>query len=203
MPAGPSEIFIIADKYANPTFIAADLLADAEHGPDSAAILLTTSQDLAKKVLTEIEKQLKTVGTSARIKLSLKRFGLIGIVDNVDEAIKFCNDYAPEHLEIQTRSASKIADRINNAGSIFLGKWTTKSAGDYATGSNHILPTGGNAKMFSALSVEDFGRLIPIQKIESKKALLQLKKTVETFGETENLPAHKNSTSIRFRKEQR
>lgn len=203
MPAGPSEIFIIADKYANPAFIVADLLADAEHGPDSAAILLTTSKDLAEKVLTEIKKQLKTIETFQRIKLSLKKFGLIGIVASIKEAVRFCNEYAPEHLVIQTKNASKIADKINNAGSIFLGNWTTKSAGDYATGSNHILPTGGNAKMYSALSIENFGRLIPVQEIKSKKALLQLKNTIETFGEIENLPAHKNSTSIRFQKEQR
>lgn len=198
MPAGPSEIFIIADRFANPEYIAADLLADAEHGQDSAAILLTTSRQLAEKVLSEINKQLKSLSTAQRIKNSLQKYGLIAIVSNTKEAIDFCNVYAPEHLEIQTRNANIIANKINNAGSIFLGKWTTKSAGDYATGSNHILPTGGNAKMYSALSIEDFGRLIPIQEVASKNALLKIKKTIETLSEIENLPAHKNSTSIRF-----
>jgi len=146
MPAGPSEIFVIADETANPTYIAADLLADGEHGPDSACVLLTTSEIIAQNTVTEIEKQLQTLSTGDRVRKSLKRYGLIAVVDSLYEAIKFTNEYAPEHLEIMTKNARKLVKKIQNAGSVFLGDWTTKSAGDYATGANHILPTGGTAK---------------------------------------------------------
>lgn len=200
MPAGPSEIFIIADETANPAFVAADLLADAEHGEDSGCVLLTTSKDIAEKVVKEIQQQIKFLQTSSRIKQSLKNYGLIAVVDTIQEAIKFCNDYAPEHLEIMTRNPEVVASQIINAGSVFLGDWTTKSAGDYATGANHVLPTGGMAKMFWPLSVESYGKLVQFQKVKSKKALREIKNTIETFGEIENLPAHKNATSIRFMK---
>ncbi|MDO8657757.1 MAG: histidinol dehydrogenase [Candidatus Levybacteria bacterium] len=198
MPAGPSEVFIIADELANPSFIAADLLADGEHGEDSACVLLTTSERLANEVNKEITKQLKTVSTADRIKKSLKNYGLLGLVDSVDEAIDFCNDYAPEHLEIMTKNSERLVSKVTNAGSVFLGSWTTKSAGDYATGANHVLPTGGMAKIFPPLSVGSFGKMMEIQKVSSKNALKRIRDTIETLAEIEGLPAHKNSSSIRF-----
>lgn len=199
MPAGPSEIFIIADETANPAFVAADLLADGEHAEDSACVLLTTSKRLAEQVKLEINKQLKTLFTSQRIKQALKNYGFLIVTDSLDEAIEFCNEYAPEHLEIMTKDPEKALSKITNAGSVFLGNWSSKSAGDYATGANHVLPTSGFAKMFSPLSIESFGKMMEVQKVESKKALSLIRDTIETFGEIEQLPAHKNATSIRFK----
>lgn len=197
MPAGPSEIFIIADETANPAYIAADLLADGEHGEDSACVLLTTSEKIAKKTQKEIEKQLNQLVTKDRASEALKRFGLLVVVENLDKAILFTNEYAPEHLEIMTRNPEIIAQKINNAGSVFLGDWTTKSAGDYATGANHILPTGGMAKIFPPLGVDAYGKWMQVQKC-TKKGLEKIRKTIETIAEVEQLPAHKNATSIRF-----
>jgi len=199
MPAGPSEIFIIADDSANPTYIAADLLADGEHGEDSACVLLTTSWKVAKETEEEIKKQLKKLLTRDRMNKSLKQYGLIGVVDSLAEAINFTNEYAPEHLEIMTKNADQLVKKITNAGSVFLGDWTTKSSGDYATGANHVLPTGGSAKMYQPLSVEAYGKWMQIQKC-TREGLLQIKSTIETIAEVEQLPAHKNATSIRFKK---
>lgn len=198
MPAGPSEVLIIADETANPRFIAADLLADGEHGDDSGCVLVTTSQEIAAMTLKEIEKQLVGLPTAGRVKKSLQKYGLIGVSKSLDEIVAFTNEYAPEHLEIMTKDPERIVSKVQNAGSVFLGQWTTKSAGDYATGANHVLPTGGMAKMFPPLSIESFGKMMQIQKISSKKALNQIKSTIEMFGEIEQLPAHSNATKIRF-----
>lgn len=198
MPAGPSEIFIIADESANPAFIAADLLADGEHGEDSACVLLTSSWDIAKRTQQEIENQLKEISTRDRAAESLKRYGLIGVVDSISEAIDFTNNYAPEHLEIMTKNPEGLADQIQNAGSVFLGNWTTKSAGDYATGANHVLPTGGMARMYPPLGVDAYGKWMQIQKC-TKEGLLNIRETIETIADVEQLPAHKNATSIRFK----
>lgn len=162
MPAGPSEVFVVADETANPAFIAADLLADGEHGEDSACVLITTSDQIAKQTIQEIKKQLPKLSTKARARESIRRYGLFAIVDSLDEAIEFTNEYAPEHLEIMTRNPKNLVKKIINAGSVFLGDWTTKSAGDYATGANHVLPTGGMAKMFPSLSIESFGKMMQI-----------------------------------------
>lgn len=197
MPAGPSEIFIIADKNANPAFIAADLLADGEHGPDSACVLLTTSEQIAKRTREEIEKQLPKLTTARYAGESLKRYGLIAITDSLGEAINFINNYAPEHLEIMTKNPEKVAQKIQNAGSVFLGNWTTKSSGDYATGANHVLPTGGMAKMYPPLGVDAYGKWMQIQKC-TREGLFKIRNTIETLAEIEQLPAHKISTSIRF-----
>lgn len=197
MPAGPSEVFIIADETANPKFIAADLLADSEHGDDSAGVLLTTSQKIAQQTLTEIEKQIKVLPTGKRAANSLEKYGLTATVENLDEAIDFVNDYAPEHLEIMTKKYTEVIKKINNAGSVFLGSWTSKSSGDYATGANHVLPTGGMAKMFNPLSVQSFGKMMELQEV-TKDGLRKIKNTVEILAEIEGLPAHKNSTAIRF-----
>jgi len=199
MPAGPSEVLIIADESANPAYIAADLLADGEHGNDSACVLITTSETVAKRTIIEIKKQLSPLATKDRIEESLKRYGLIALAKNIDQAITFSNNYAPEHLELMTREPIKILKRITNAGSVFIGPWTTKSAGDYAIGANHVLPTIGTAKMYSPLSVESYGKMMQVQQVISKTALQRIKKTVEVFGEIEMLPAHKNATSIRFK----
>ncbi len=197
IPAGPSEIFIIADEIANPAFVAADLLADGEHGEDSACVLLTTSWDIAKKTEQEIKKQLENISTAGRVVESLKRYGLIGVVDSLDEAVKFTNKYAPEHLEIMTTNPKKVAEKIQNAGSVFIGNWTTKSAGDYATGANHVLPTGGMSKMYPPLGVDAYGKWMQVQEC-TKVGLSNIRKTIETLAEAEKLPAHKNATTIRF-----
>ena len=197
MPAGPSEVFIIADETANPKYIAADLLADAEHGEDSACVLITTSKYIAKTTIEEIKKQLPKLATKKYAEESLKRYGLFAITDNLDEAIQFTNNYAPEHLEIMTKNNSEVVNKIINAGSVFLGNWTTKSSGDYATGANHVLPTGGMAKMYPPLGVDAFGKWMQVQEC-TKEGLKKIKKTIEAIAEVEQLPAHKNSVSIRF-----
>lgn len=199
MPAGPSEVFIVADESANSKFIASDLLADGEHGEDSACVLLTTSRKIAAQTSLEIEKQLPKLSTEKRARASLEKYGLIALVDTLDEAIDFINDYAPEHLEIMTEKPKIIAKKINNAGSIFLGNWTSKSSGDYATGANHVLPTGGMAKMFNPLSVQSFIKMMEIQEV-SKSGLGKIRNTVETLAKVEGLPAHKYSCKVRFEK---
>lgn len=197
MPAGPSEVFIIADEFANPAFIAADLLADAEHGEDSACVLITTSPKIAEQTIKEIEKQLPDLPTRQRAEESLKRYGLFAIVDRLDEAIEFTNNYAPEHLEIMIKNPQCIVKKISNAGSVFLGNWTAKASGDYATGANHILPTGKFAKMYSPLGVDAFGKWMQLQQC-TKGGLRRIKSTIETVANAEQLMAHKNSVSIRF-----
>ncbi len=197
MPAGPSEVFIIADETANPKYIAADLLADAEHGEDSACVLLTTSEKVAQETKKELEKQLISLPTRKYAEESLKRYGLLAVVQTIQEAIDFTNEYAPEHLEIMTKNSELITKQINNAGSIFLGNWTTKSSGDYATGANHVLPTGGMAKMYPPLGVDAFGKWMQVQEC-TKEGLKKIKKTIEVIADVEQLPAHKKSVSIRF-----
>lgn len=199
MPAGPSEVFIIADETANPTFIAADLLADGEHGEDSACVLVTTSRQIAEETILEIDKQLSNLSTRKRVETALKNYGLIALVDTIEEAIQFSNIYAPEHLEIMTKDADKLVSKIRNAGSVFVGMWTAKSSGDYATGANHVLPTGGMARMYPPLGVDSFGRWMQVQKC-TKQGLKTIKKTIETIAEVEQLPAHRESASIRFKK---
>lgn len=197
MPAGPSEVFIIADETANPKFIAADLLADGEHGEDSACVLITTSKYMAEMTICEIKKQLPKLTTKKYVEESLKRYGLFAVVQTMQEAVDFTNEYAPEHLEIMTKNNWSIVKQINNAGSVFLGSWTAKSSGDYATGANHVLPTGGMAKMYPPLGVDAYGKWMQIQKC-TKDGLRKIKKTIEVMAEVEQLPAHKNSVLIRF-----
>lgn len=198
MPAGPSEIFIIADETANPTYIAADLLADGEHGTDSACVLLTTSKIIAQQTAEEIKKQLKVLKTADCARASLDKYGLIAVANNMDEIVDFTNEYAPEHLEIMTKNYTIISKQIMNAGSIFLGNYTSKSSGDYATGANHVLPTGGMAKMYPPLGVDSYGKWMQIQRC-TKKGLLSIKEAIETIASVEQLPAHGNSVSIRFK----
>lgn len=197
MPAGPSEIFIMADDTANPDYIAADLLADGEHGEDSACVLITTSKRVAEETITAIEKQLQNLSTGDRARESLRRYGLFATVDTMDEAIAFTNMYAPEHLEIMIKNPRSIVRKIVNAGSVFVGAYTSKATGDYATGANHVLPTGGMAKMYPPLGVDAFGKWMQVQEC-TKQGLLAIRQTIETIADVEQLPAHKNSVSIRF-----
>lgn len=197
MPAGPSEVFVIADETANPKFIAADLLADCEHGDDSAGVLVTTSKKIAEATIVEINKLLETLPTAGRAQRSLSKNGLIAIASSIEEATDFANEYAPEHLEIMTKNPLEVSKKIINAGSIFLGDYTCKGSGDYATGANHVLPTGQNAKSFSALSVDSFGKMIELQEV-TKEGLSKIKNTIETFSKVEGLPAHGYSAAVRF-----
>lgn len=199
MPAGPSEVFIIADETADPSYIAADLLADGEHGEDFACVLVTTSEKVAEEAIAEIKFQLPKLETQKRAQESLNKYGLFTVVDSIKEAIDFANIYAPEHLELMTQNADLLVSQITNAGSVFVGRWTTKSSGDYATGANHVLPTGGMAKMYPPLGVDAFGKWMQVQKC-TKQGLQNLKNTIETIAEVEQLPAHKQSVSIRFKK---
>ncbi|MCK5472089.1 histidinol dehydrogenase [Candidatus Gracilibacteria bacterium] len=197
MPAGPSEILIIADDSAIPKFVAADLLSQAEHATDSSSILVSLSENLANKVVVEIEKQLEKISRKEIAIKSLQARGAIIIAENLTEAIKFTNAYAPEHLEICTENSESILPKIQNAGSIFLGNFASEPAGDFATGANHVLPTAGFAKNFSPLSIESFGKKIQIQKI-SKVGLSAIREVCEKFGEAEGLDAHAKSISKRF-----
>ncbi|MFA5750788.1 MAG: histidinol dehydrogenase [Candidatus Paceibacterota bacterium] len=198
MPAGPSEVLVFADTTANPAWVAADLLSQLEHGEDSQAILVTGSQVIASQVLAEVRKQTKNLSRKEIIKQSLKKSFAV-VVENENQACKLINEYAPEHLEIISENEKQILEKINNAGSVFLGPYSSEPLGDYATGSNHTLPTSGYAKMFSALSVESFGKKMQIQRV-TKDGIKRLKTTVEVLAKRERLDAHKNAISIRFNK---
>ncbi|MDP3971004.1 MAG: histidinol dehydrogenase [bacterium] len=196
-PAGPSEVLVLADETANPKYVAADLVCDAEHGNDSAAVLVTTSSVLAEQVAEELERIIPRFTTQQRIKESLEKFGAIIVAKNMKKALEFANEYAAEHILISTKDASNIAEQVTNAGSVFIGEYACKSAGDYATGANHVLPTGGAAKMFSSLSIYDFMKAVEYQQV-TVKGLTEIRQSIEIFAEVEQLPAHKYSCSVRF-----
>ncbi|QJC34831.1 histidinol dehydrogenase [Enterobacteriaceae endosymbiont of Donacia piscatrix] len=195
MPAGPSELMIIADESANYKFIIADLLSQAEHGIDSQVLLITTEEKIGKLVKQNIFKQLKKIPKKNIIVKSLNNSYII-IVDNIDECINIVNTYSPEHLIIQCKNYKEILSNIINAGSIFLGNWAPESVGDYASGTNHVLPTYGYASTYSCLSISDFQKKISVQKL-TKNGLLNISFTVETMAKTENLLGHSNSVTIR------
>ncbi len=197
MPAGPSEVAVIADNSAYPEFIASDLLAQAEHGIDSQVVLITTSEELIKKVIKEIKALSESLPRKHIIEKSLlnSRFFL---VENLDVAVDLSNAYAPEHLIISTEDEESVAEKIINAGSVFLGNYTPESAGDYASGTNHTLPTNGHARSHSGVSVDSFVKKITFQKI-SKKGLKNLGPTIELMAEKEELDAHKLAVSIRLK----
>ena len=197
MPAGPSEVEIMADNAANPAFIAADFLSQAEHGYDSQSMLLTTSEAIAESVQKEIVSQLSKLPRRDFIEKSLSHSCVI-ILKNDNEMIDFTNQYAPEHLIIQTENYVEISERILNAGSVFLGPYTPESAGDYASGTNHTLPTKGYAKMYSGVNLDSFTRKITFQEI-TKEGLKLLDSAIEIMAETEQLEAHKNAIQIRLR----
>lgn len=197
MPAGPSEVLVIADEFANASFIASDLLSQAEHGADSQVVLLAFSKTFADSVLAEVEKQLTELSRKEIVTQSLKN-SFVLICDNLDEAISFSNDYAPEHLILHLKDAENFRAKITNAGSVFLGEYSTESVGDYASGTNHSLPTYGYAKSFGGVSVESFMKSITFQQL-TKEGLQGIAPTVTILAETEMLSAHMNAVTIRLK----
>lgn len=197
MPAGPSEVQVIADETSIPAFVAADLLSQAEHGADSQVILTTTSESLISEVLHEIERQLFELPRREIAEKALENSKLILLKDN-REIIDITNEYAPEHLIIETADYADIADEIVNAGSVFLGNYTPESAGDYASGTNHTLPTNGYAKAYSGVNLDSFVKKITFQKI-TKDGIHNLGKTIEVMAENEQLFAHKNAVTLRLK----
>ena len=196
MPAGPSEVEVLADETANPVFVAADLLSQAEHGVDSQAILITTSVELQQAVKVEVERQLALLPRKEIAEKSLANSKLI-VVDSMKEAIELTNAYAPEHLIIETKDYLSLAERIVNAGSVFLGSLTPESAGDYASGTNHTLPTNGYAKAYSGVSLDSFIRKITFQEIKPE-GLNIIGPAIELMAANEQLDAHKNAVSVRL-----
>lgn len=196
-PAGPSEVLIIADKNANPDYILFDILAQAEHDPKSACVLITTSKTLAETLEHEIRSKTKEMERGDIIEESLQRYGKIIIVDSLQKAVEFANEYAPEHLIINTDHPEIVLKDIKNAGSIFLGELTPVSAGDYGSGTNHVLPTSGCARMYSGLSTESFIKKPTVQKL-SKQGIENLKDVVITLAELEGLYAHAESFKKRL-----
>jgi histidinol dehydrogenase len=196
MPAGPSEALIMADADANPTYIAADFLSQAEHGADSQSILLTTSEVLAEAVAKEVGKQLQALPRRELTEKSLEHSRII-ILHDTDEMVAFSNEYAPEHLLIQTADYRAVSERITNAGSVFLGAYTPESAGDYASGTNHTLPTKGYARMYSGVNLDSFVRKVTFQEL-NRKGLQTLSQTIETMAAAEQLEAHRKAVEIRL-----
>lgn len=195
--AGPSEILVLADESANPRFVAADLLSQAEHDELASAILVTTSMELAERVSEEVEAFTQELSRREIIEKSLDNYGYILVAETMKEAIQTVNEIAPEHLEIITRNPFEDMTRIHNAGAIFIGEYSSEPLGDYFAGPNHVLPTNGTAKFFSALSVDDFIKKSSII-YYSKEALEEIHKDIETFAEAEHLTAHANSVKVRF-----
>ena len=195
--AGPSEILVLADGTANPRYVAADLLSQAEHDEMASAILVTTSEELAKKVSAQIDEFLKELSRSEIISKSLENYGYILVADSIDEAIEVANDIASEHLEIVTKDPFNVMTKIKNAGAIFLGEYSSEPLGDYFAGPNHVLPTNGTAKFFSPLSVDDFIKKSSIISY-SREALELIHNDIETFAKAEHLTAHANSIHVRF-----
>ncbi len=197
--AGPSEILVVADETANPRYVAADLLSQAEHDEMASAILITTSNELAQKVSDEIDGFLKELSRSEIISKSLDNYGYILLVDNINDAVDAANEIASEHLEIVTKDPFNTMTKIKNAGAIFLGEYSSEPLGDYFAGPNHVLPTTGTAKFFSALSVDDFIKKSSIISY-SRNALEKIHNDIETFATAEHLTAHANSIKVRFEK---
>lgn len=195
--AGPSEILVLADESATPRYVAADLLSQAEHDEMASAILVTTSETLAQKVTEEIEGFLQTLSRADIIRTSLDQYGFILLADNMEDAIDAANEIASEHLEIITQNAFDVMTKIRNAGAIFIGEYSSEPLGDYFAGPNHVLPTNGTAKFFSALSVDDFIKKSSIV-YYSKEALEPIHKDIIAFAEAEQLTAHANSIKVRF-----
>lgn len=195
--AGPSEILVLADDTANPRYVAADLLSQAEHDEMASAILITTSEKLAREVDREVEGFVKELSRKDIIRKSLENYGYILIADTLEDAIEAANDIASEHLEIVTRDAFTVMTKIRNAGAIFIGEYSSEPLGDYFAGPNHVLPTNGTAKFFSPLSVDDFIKKSSIISY-SKEALSPIYKDIVQFAECEELTAHANSIRVRF-----
>lgn len=198
--AGPSEILVLADETANPHYVAADLLSQAEHDEMASAILITTSTELAQNVEKEIDGYLKVLSRREIIEKSLENFGYILIAEDMDEAIDAANEIASEHMEIVTKNAFEVMMKVRNAGAIFIGEYSSEPLGDYFAGPNHVLPTNGTAKFFSALSVDDFIKKSSIV-YYSRSALKEIHKDIIQFATSEQLTAHANSIAVRFEDE--
>lgn len=197
MPAGPSEVLVLADSSSNPAFVASDLLSQAEHGSDSQVVLVADNQNTVEKVIEEIESQLTLL---PRMKLAAKALenSVFIVMENSDTQIDLINEYAPEHLIISTNSYNKVEDKITNAGSVFLGEYTPESAGDYASGTNHTLPTNAWARSYSGVNLDSFLRKITFQEI-TKEGLQNIGPAIETMAEAEELDAHKNAVTLRIK----
>jgi len=198
--AGPSEILVLADETANPTFVAADLLSQAEHDELASAILITTSEEVAKKVSEEVDRFVAQLSRKAILEKSLENYGYILLADNMDDAIDAVNEIASEHLELVTKDAFTVMTKIKNAGAIFIGEYSSEPLGDYFAGPNHVLPTNGTAKFFSPLEVDDFIKKSSIISY-SKEALATIHEDIIDFAKAEGLTAHANSIAVRFGKE--
>ncbi|ASA57048.1 histidinol dehydrogenase [Vibrio gazogenes] len=196
MPAGPSEVMVIADETANPDFIAADLLSQAEHGPDSQVVLVTPSPIIADQVTDAVKSQLSVLSRAATAEKALAS-SLVIISESMTQAISISNIYGPEHLIVQTKNPRELLPLLDNAGSIFLGSWSPESAGDYASGTNHVLPTYGYTRTYSSLGLADFSKRMTVQEL-SADGLRKLAPTVVTMAEAEGLDAHKRAVTIRI-----
>lgn len=196
MPAGPSEVAVVADDTANPVFVAADLLSQAEHGVDSQSILITTSELMAEKVNAEVERQLALLPRKEMTEKSLQ-YSKIVVVRNLEDALKMTNEYAPEHLILAVEDYLSFGNRVVNAGSVFLGNYSCESAGDYASGTNHTLPTSGYAKAYSGVNLDSFCRKITFQEL-SAEGVRSIGRAVELMAEAEQLDAHKNAMTFRI-----
>lgn len=197
MPAGPSEVAVIADETCVPAFVAADLLSQAEHGPDSQVILISNSEKVISDVMNELSKQLEKLGRQLIASKALENSKAI-LVASLKEGMDLLNEYAPEHLIIACANSDELSEQVINAGSVFLGNYSCESAGDYASGTNHTLPTNGYAKAYSGVSLDSFVKKITFQKL-SKEGILNIGATIETMAEAEGLDAHKNAVSIRLK----
>ncbi len=197
MPAGPSEVAVYADESYNPTFVASDLLSQAEHGGDSQVLLVTASQQIVDNVKKEIDLQLKLLSRKEKIEKSLINSRFV-IMENINDAFDLLNEYAPEHLIIASDNAELLSEKVINAGSVFLGHYSPESAGDYASGTNHTLPTNGYAKAYSGVSLDSFVKKITFQKL-SKEGLKNIGNAVEVMAVAEGLDAHKNAVLMRFK----
>lgn len=198
LPAGPSEVLVIADNSADPDFVASDLLSQAEHGPDSQVVLLSDSSEFVDKVQVAVKEQLRALPRADIAEKALENSFSV-VLNSIDECVQFSNIYAPEHLILAIENAEEYADQIQNAGSVFLGNYSCESAGDYASGTNHTLPTNGYARSYSGVSLDSFVKKITFQNI-SKLGLQNIGKAVEVMAEAEQLIAHKNAVSIRLKK---
>ena len=197
MVAGPSEVLVLADGTANPLYVAADLLSQAEHDRMASAVLITTSETLAEQVKAEMERQCAYLERKEIIEASLTNFGAILVCDTMEQAAELANEIAPEHLEICTEHPRDVLPLIKNAGAVFLGSWTPEPLGDYMAGPDHILPTSGTARFFSPLSVDSFLKTMSVLEFD-RDSLDPIHKEIETFAETEHLTAHANSIRVRF-----
>lgn len=200
MPAGPSEVEVLADNTANPAYVAADLLSQAEHGADSQSILITVDESLVEKVMEQVELQLEELPRKELARKSLENSKII-VVKTLEEAVEMTNEYAPEHLIISTHYHNGVAANITNAGSVFLGNYSPESAGDYASGTNHTLPTNGYAKAYSGVNLDSFVRKITFQQL-SREGLTNLSNAIILMAENEELQAHSNAVKIRLDNEQ-